>query len=64
MSGHSIFYNIACAPSDLRSDCADDQSLRCPYEDALDPLLPTECPAKTVTKTSLFKYTEKFTTQK
>ena len=40
-----------CAQRRLRSACASeqsDQSLRCPPEDALDPLLPIECPSKTL----------------
>ena len=41
--------NCMCAQRRLRSACASaqaDQSLRYPPEDALDPWLPTDCPAK------------------
>ena len=38
--GYSISYKIACA-------AIEDSDLCCPFEDAFDPLLPTECLAKT-----------------
>ena len=41
LAGHSIFYKIVCASA------LADQSFRCLLEDSSDPLLSTECPAKT-----------------
>ena len=47
--GHNIFYKISCAPSeDSYQPAQTSQTLRCPDKDDLDPLLPDDCPAKTV----------------
>ena len=46
---HPHVYNDLCAQQRLRSDWASaksDQSLRCPHEETLGPLLPIECTAK------------------
>ena len=49
---HVIQYWM-CAMRRLRSVCSFKQSnqiLYCPHKDALDPLLPTECPLKTMVR--------------
>ena len=48
--GHSISYKIVTAPSEDSAQppgpALTTQSLRCPFEDTLDPWLPLKCQAK------------------